>query len=269
MHVSVRRFLEALARRRPLCLVIEDLHWADDALLNLLEFVAARAQAAPLLIVTQARPELLEKRPTWGGGVRAFTSLPLEPLDGDAGQTLAQALCRERGLVRRDGRAHRAGGGRQPAVRRGAVRDDRRAPQGGRHPVGDPGADLGPPGRAAVRGAARAPTRGGPRQALLAAGLAALGVDGDVAEQLEALEQRDLLRSQPRSRFRGEREYAFKHDLIHEVAYGMLPRAERRRLHGRVVDWLEDTAGERIEELLDLLAHHAVRPSSTSARSTT
>jgi predicted ATPase len=67
------------------CLLIEDLHWADEALLNLLEFVAARAQGAPLLIVTQARPELLERRPTWGGGVRAFTSLLLEPLDEAAG----------------------------------------------------------------------------------------------------------------------------------------------------------------------------------------
>ena len=57
LHASVRRFLEALARRRPLCLVLEDIHWADDALLNLIEAVASRAQDAPLLIVAQARPE--------------------------------------------------------------------------------------------------------------------------------------------------------------------------------------------------------------------
>src|SRR5262249_35451171 len=63
-----------------------------------LEYVAERALAAPLLIVTQARPDLLDKRPTWGGGIRAFTSLLLEPIDREAGVALADALCRERGL---------------------------------------------------------------------------------------------------------------------------------------------------------------------------
>src|ERR1051326_7318878 len=63
MHVSVRRFLETLARDGPICLFIEDLHWADSALLRLLEHVAEHAQAVPLLLVTQARPELLDTRP--------------------------------------------------------------------------------------------------------------------------------------------------------------------------------------------------------------
>jgi len=98
MHVSVRRFFEALALTRPVCLMIEDLHWADEALLNLLEHVAERAVTAPLLIVTQARPDLLDKRPTWGGGIQSFTSLPLQPIDRGAGQALASALCRDRGL---------------------------------------------------------------------------------------------------------------------------------------------------------------------------
>ena len=89
-------------------------------------------------------------------------------------------------------------------------------------------------------------------------GFAALDVDGEGSEHLDALEQRDLLRSQPGSRFGPQREYVFKHDLIQEMAYGLLPRAERRRLHARIVDWLEHASGERIEENLDLLAHHAV-----------
>jgi tetratricopeptide (TPR) repeat protein len=67
------------------------------------------------------------------------------------------------------------------------------------------------------------------------------------------------LRVQPTSRFPGEPEYAFKHDLIREVAYGQLPHADRRQLHGQVTDWLEEAAGERSEEVLDLLAHHAVQ----------
>src|SRR5262249_3488569 len=105
-------FLEGLARHRPLCVLIEDLQWADEALLEMLEFVAARVRAVPLLLITQARPELLERRPTWGGGLRAFTSLPLEARDESAGQELAVTLCRERGLPEAvAGQVGRAAGG--------------------------------------------------------------------------------------------------------------------------------------------------------------
>jgi DNA-binding SARP family transcriptional activator/class 3 adenylate cyclase len=258
-QASIRRFLEALARRHPLCLLIEDIHWADQALLNLLEFVASRAQAAPLLIVTQARPELLEKRPTWGGGVRAFTSLPLEPLDGGAGKKLAKALCRERGLSGEmaDWVARAAGGNPLFAEELIATIAERRG-------------ELGTPSSLKALISARLDSLpSAERRAMQWAsvfgthfwqhGLTALGLDGDVAERLEALEQRDLLRAQRQSRFRDDREYAFRHDLIREVAYQMLPRSERRRLHGLVVDWIEGVAGERADEFLDLLAHHAVQ----------
>src|SRR5262249_21851084 len=99
LHGSVRRFLEALAGQRPLCWMVEDIHWADDTLLDLIEFLATRAKEVPLLILTQARPALLDKRPSWGSGVRAFTSLPLEPLSAANGRELVLALCRERGLA--------------------------------------------------------------------------------------------------------------------------------------------------------------------------
>lgn len=87
----------------------------------------------------------------------------------------------------------------------------------------------------------------------------ALGGEGDVTARLEALEQADLLRAQPRSQFRGEREFAFKHDLIRDVAYDMLPRAERKTLHSRAADWIEQTAGNQLELHLDQLAHHALK----------
>jgi class 3 adenylate cyclase/DNA-binding SARP family transcriptional activator/tRNA A-37 threonylcarbamoyl transferase component Bud32 len=259
LHASVRRFLEALARRRPLCVLIEDIHWADETLLNLLEFVAARAQGAPLLIVAQARPELLERRPTWGGGLRAFMSLQLEPLDQDAGLALARALCHERGLpeavIERVGRV--AGG--NPLFVEELIATIAERPD-----------EMGIPSAIKALIAARLDRlRSEERQIIACAsvfgrhcwlgGLAALGVDGDVAEHLETLERHDLLRQQPQSRFRGDREYVFKHDLICDVAYEMLPRADRRRLHGQVADWIERTTGERADELLDLLAHHAVR----------
>ncbi len=258
MHVSVRRFLEALARRRPVCLLIEDLHWADEALVSLLEHLAERTLTAPLLIVTQARPELLEKRPTWGGGIRAFTSLLLEPLDGEAGLTLADALCRERGLATSSAEPISRMAGGNPLF----VEELCAALAEGREAGGVPSAlralisarlDALPADE--KRALQHAAVFG---KHVWQAGLAALDASGDIFEQLEALERRDLLRSQPRSRFGGQREYAFKHDLIQEMAYRLLPRSERRRLHARIVEWLEESAGERIEETLDLLAHHAV-----------
>ena len=98
LHASARRFFEALARQRPLCWMVEDIQWADDTLLDLIELVAKQAKEAPLLVLTQARPSLLEKRLKWGTGVGGFTSLTLETLSTQAGHELILALCRERGL---------------------------------------------------------------------------------------------------------------------------------------------------------------------------
>jgi class 3 adenylate cyclase/tetratricopeptide (TPR) repeat protein len=259
LHASVRRFLEALARRRPLCLVIEDIHWADDTLLNLIEAVAARAQDAPLLIVAQTRPELLERRPTWGGGVRAFTSLPLGPLDEGAARDLVLALCRERGLRHDVAESVGRGANGNPLFAEELVATIAERPEASGIP-------------SAIKALIAARLDALPvehRRVLQRAsvfgkhfwegGVAALGGHGSVTESLDLLEQRDLLRPQPRSRFRNDHEYAFKHDLIRDVAYEMLPRADRRRLHGGAADWIEQAAGARVEEVLDLLAHHALQ----------
>jgi tetratricopeptide (TPR) repeat protein len=259
LHASARRFLEALARRRPLCLVIEDIHWADDTLLSLVEAVASRAQDAPLLIVTQTRPELLERRPTWGGGVRAYTSLSLGPLDERAAQDLVLALCRERGLRHDVAESIGRGASGNPLFAEELVATIAERPEASGIP-------------SAIKALIAARLDALPiehRRVLQRAsifgkhfwegGVAALGADADIAASLDELEQRDLLRPQPRSRFRNDQEYAFKHDLIRDVAYEMLPRADRRRLHGRAADWMERAADSRVEEVLDLLAHHALQ----------
>lgn len=256
LHASVRRFLEALARRKPLCLMFEDIHWADDALLDLIEFVASRAREAPLLIVTQARPSLLEKRPNWGGGVRAFTSLPLEPLDEVSGRELILALCRERGLAESVAKQVGRGAGGNPLFAEELVAM-----------TAERGTEAGIPTAIKLLISARLDALPPAQRNTLqlaavfgkmfwAGGLSALDPRADVAEHLEALEHRDLLRVQPRSQFRNEREYSFKHDLIRDVAYEMLPRAERKILHGRVADWIEGAAGEQLDTYSDQLAHH-------------
>ncbi len=258
LQVSVCRFLQALAQSQPLCLLFEDLHWADEALLELIEFIAARIREVPLLLLTQARPELLEKRPAWGRGLRNFTSLTLEPLDERYGRELALNLCQERGLA--------------AAVAEQVVRAAAGNPLFAEElvaTIAERGRTTGIPTAIKALIAARLDTLSSQeRRALqLAAvvgkvfwegGLRALGAAGEVTEQLEVLEQKELLRSHSRSQMRGDREYAFKHDLIRDVAYETLARADRRVLHGRLVGWIELIGGERLEEYLDLLAHHAM-----------
>jgi class 3 adenylate cyclase/transcriptional regulator with XRE-family HTH domain/tetratricopeptide (TPR) repeat protein len=261
LHASARRFLEARARQRPLCLIFDDIHWADAALLDLIESVAARVREAPLLIVTQARPELLEKRAAWGRGVRSFTSLPLEALNESAEHELVLTLCRERGLpvelVAQIG--HRPGGNPLFVEELVAM-------------IAESGQSAGVPAAIKMLIAARLDTLPPEERTIiqLAAifgkvfwegGLRALGgrVVGSIADLLEALEQKDLLRALARSQFRGDREHTFKHDLIRDVAYEMLPKVERRALHNGAADWLEAAAGEQAENYFDQLAHHAVQ----------
>ncbi len=259
LHMSVRHFIEALAHRQPLCVQFDDLHWADDALLDLIEFLAARVHGAPLLILAQARPELLEKRPAWGRGIRHFTSLSLEPLDEPHGYELALKLCKEHELSEDVAQRIGHGAAGNPLFAEELVATI--AERGGT--TGVPSAikalisarldALPPEERRAIQLAAVI------GKVFWEGGLRALGASDDVNVHLEALERKDLLRSQLHSQFRGDREYAFKHDLIRDVAYEMLSRADRRLLHSRVADWIEAISGERVEEYLDLLAHHAVQ----------
>jgi class 3 adenylate cyclase/DNA-binding CsgD family transcriptional regulator/Tfp pilus assembly protein PilF len=257
LHMSMSRFIEALARSQPLCLLFEDLHWADEALLDLIEFIAARVERVPLLLLTQARPELLEKRPAWGGSLRNFTSLTLEPFDELHGRDLALLLCQEHGLPTDVAEQVVRGAAGNPLFAEELVAT-----------IAERGGTTGIPGAIKALIAARLDTLPPQeRRAMqLAAvigkvfwegGLHALGATGDVTEHLEALKQKELLRTHPRSQMRGDREYAFKHDLIRDVAYQTLARADRRLLHRRLAGWIELISGERVEEYLDLLAHHA------------
>src|SRR5947208_5972200 len=90
LFVSVRVFIESVAREQPTVLVLEDIHWADRSLLDLVELLAARLRDLPVLILTLARPELLDLRPAWGGGLPAYTALPLSPLSTADAEELAQ-----------------------------------------------------------------------------------------------------------------------------------------------------------------------------------
>jgi class 3 adenylate cyclase/tetratricopeptide (TPR) repeat protein len=263
LHKSARKFLESYARTQPLCLIFEDIHWAGDALLDLIESIA-RAVRAPILVLTQARPELLERRQSWGGGIRGYTSLPLEPLGQREIEELVAALCREHGLGEDvSGEASRGSEG-NPLFAEELVAM-----------LAEKGVASGVP--STIKGLVlarldslsvderRAMQFGGVFGALVwEGGLRALGANGRLPETLDALEAKDLIRYSEPPQFKGEREYAFKHALIRDVAYDSIPKAERRTLHARAAGWIEEVAGERTDEYLDQLAHHVLEAGQQS-----
>jgi class 3 adenylate cyclase/tetratricopeptide (TPR) repeat protein len=246
---AARSFVEALGDDRPTLLVFEDIHWAEPGLLDLLESFASRLRDVPVLLVTLARPELLTSRSSWGGGLTAYSALPLEPLA--PGDSLALA----RLLLGDDSRAA-----------------DRLTETAEGNPLflEELAASLREGATAAselptnVRGiiAARLdmlPTE--ERSLLLHAAVVGKvfwrGVFGGAVDGLlDRLEQRDLIRREPGSRLQGDPQFVFKHMLIREVAYATLPRSVRRQRHAEIAQFLEDAVGDRIGEWATVLASH-------------
>ena len=270
-----RRFCEALADQAPTVLVVEDLHWADELLLDFLDNLVDWADQVPLLVVATARPELLAQRPGWGGGKPNSTTVSLSPL-GDADTTRLIGALLGRALLPAETQSallSRCGG--NPLYAEEYVR--MLADRGHLRTVG--GTVLLTridelPMPETVQGiiAARLDTLPASDKALLQdaavvgkvgwlGALAALAGDVDVdaatlQERLHALERKELLRRERRSQVAGEHQYAFRHALIRDVAYQQLPRGARADKHRRVAEWLQGLAPDRAEDRAELLAHH-------------
>ena len=256
-----RRFLHGLAAARPLVLALEDLHRADDALLDFVESLADEdAGPAAMLVLATARPELLERRPGWGA---AGTTIRLGPL-GDPDTTgLLATLLDHHGLATEIDPALLGRVGGNPLFAEEYVRMLRdRGPA-----AGAASAPL-PTGVHAIV-AARLDALAAADKAVLhdAAVLGTVGWVGALAEvagrdrhELEAcldrLEAREFLQRAPASRVAGEVEYAFRHVLVRDVAYGQVLRAERADKHRRAAAWIEALAPDRAEGRAELLASH-------------
>ena len=267
-----RRFLEALAERDPAVLVVEDLHWADDVLLDFLDYLVDWAADVPLLVVATARPELLVRRPGWGGGKSNTTIVSLVPLSehdiarliaGLLEQTLLRAELQTALLARAGGNPLYAEEYVRMLVDRGFLR---RA--GGTWRL-ERAEELPLPETVQGIIAARLDVLSPQEKALLQdaavlgkvawlGGLAALAASEPFAleKSLHALERRELLRRERRSAVEGERQYAFRHVLVRDVAYGQLPRAARADRHRRAAEWLQGLSPDRAEDRAELLAHH-------------
>jgi class 3 adenylate cyclase len=268
-----RRFLEALAEQGPTVLVIEDLHWADELLLDFLDHLVEWATDVPLLIIATARPELLSRRPGWGGGKPNSTIVSLAPLTDQDTSRLVGGLLGQALLPAEVQTALLARSGGNPLYAEEYVRmlADRgylfkaggswRLEQTSELPLPESVEGiiaarldaLEPEEKALVQDAAVLGKVGW----LGALGALADSVEAGVLEQrLHALERRELFRRERRSQVAGERQYAFRHVLIRDVAYGQLPRAARVAKHQRVARWLQDLSPDRAEDRAELLAHH-------------
>ena len=259
LHAAWVDLLTELSGENPAVVLVEDLHWAQEPLLDLLERVLDEVDG-PLLVVGTARPELLEARPSWGCRRDAAT-VWLEPLSGPEALALLDGLgAGDLGEELRGGLLERAEGNPFFLEELLAGLHDHALPAGTDVPdsvqaVLAARIDLLPPvEKAALQAASvmgRVFWRGAVRDLL----------EGE-SPDFAVLEARDFIRRRSGPSLTGEREFAFKHALTREVAYASLPRARRALLHARFAAWVERVAGPR-DEHAPYLAHHyaeSVRP---------
>jgi class 3 adenylate cyclase/tetratricopeptide (TPR) repeat protein len=254
-----RRFFEGLAEQRPTVLFIEDLHWADDGLLDFVDHLSDWVRGVPLLVVATARPELLERRPGWGGGKANAATVSLRPLSDVAtarllGLLLAQVVLdadTQRDLIAR------AGGNplyAEEYVR--MLRDGRftreHLPETVQGIIAARIDALSPEEKVLLQDAAIL------GKVFWSGALAAIGgvPRWTVEERLHALERKEFIRGERHSSVAGESEYAFRHVLVRDVAYAQIPRAGRAEKHRLAAEWIDSLGADRADDRAEMLAHH-------------
>jgi DNA-binding SARP family transcriptional activator/tetratricopeptide (TPR) repeat protein len=251
-----RRFLEATAEMRPLALVFEDLHWADDGLLDFIDELTDRARDAPLLVVCTARPELFERRPGWAGGKANAATISLTSLSDSETARLVAAVLEPRSLdaVGHETLLARAAGNPLYAEQFARVL----AEVGAREELPE-----------TVHGIIAARVDALPlleKEVLQDAAvfgktfwLGAVEAIGErsgthVPELLLALERKEFVQQARRSAVAGQAEYVFRHILLRDVAYAQIPRSARSDKHQRAAAWIESLG--RAADHAEMLAHH-------------
>jgi class 3 adenylate cyclase/tetratricopeptide (TPR) repeat protein len=249
-----RRFLEALAEQRPLVLVFEDLHWADESLLDFVDELVDWVTDVPLLIVATARPELLERRPNWSGGKLDATMLALQPLSDEQtalllGNLLGSPVLASESQVQL---LERAGGNPLYAEQFSDLYLE----------TGSTAELQLPETLQGIIAARLDGLRETEKELLQDAAVvgkvfwatAVRASSDDVVSTLHALERKGFVRRQKRSSLEGESEFAFAHALVRDVAYGQIARAGRAERHRRTAEWIESLG--RPEDHAEMLAHH-------------
>jgi class 3 adenylate cyclase/tetratricopeptide (TPR) repeat protein len=273
LHDAWAEFLSELAGERPAVVLIEDVHWAEDDLLDLLDALISQVDG-PLLVLATARPELLDRRPVWSGAGRNRSCVVLDALPpADASELLTLLLgsdppssVREAVVERSEGNPFFVEELLSTLIDRGVL-----TRQNGGWLCSELPDGFAIPDTVQAVLAARIDLLPEAEKAALQAGAVIGRVfwTGPIYELLDGatpdfglLEERDFVRRRLGSTITGEREYAIKHALTREVAYASLPKARRAQLHAAFAGWLERITNGG-DEQADLLAHHyaeAVRP---------
>ena len=265
-----RRLFEALAQHEPLVLVFEDIHWADEGLLEFIDHVAASASGVPLLIVCTARPALLERHPGWGGGQPNSRLISLGPLSDEDTAELVNATLRDRlplreeietaVLARAEGNPLYAEEYARMLVDRGLVASEgRQLERPGELPLPE-----------SVHGIIAARLDGLPpdekgllQDAAVFGRIFSLGAVANMSglpryvldERLQTLERKQFVRREEMPAAPTESMYGFHHALVRDVAYSQIPRARRAEKHRQAATWIESLKSER-EDLAEMVAHH-------------
>jgi class 3 adenylate cyclase/tetratricopeptide (TPR) repeat protein len=273
LFAAWRLFFERLAESYPTALVFEDMQWADASLLDFVEYLLDWSRSHPLLVVTLARPELLERRPNWGAGQRSFTSLYLEPLAEEEMRALLDGLVPGLPEPLSDQILSRAEGVPLYAVETVRMLLDRGllVQEGAAYQVSGEVEALEVPETLHALIAARLDDLSADERKLLEDG-AVLGKSftRDALAALSALDEARLeplltslvrkevlsLQADPRSPERGQ--YGFLQDLVRHVAYGTLSRRERRSRHLAAAEYLTGAFAGEQDEVIEVVAAHYV-----------
>ena len=276
LFAAWRRFFERVSDWAPVLLIFEDLQWADPALLDFIDHLATWSRAFPIFILTLARPELLDKRPTWGTGHHSFTAIQLEPLPDDQMAELLLGLGPELPprVVRRI--VERAGGVPlygvevlRMLVDRGQARagtqgfelldplDQMQIPETLRSLVSARIDALPSAERSLLLSASVLGSRFRPEALAAISRLEMAEAQGRIA----ALIRRELVTLDDELRSPGRGQLAFVQEVVHDVAYSTVSLRDRRTLHLAAADHLEAL---RDEELVEAVAEHLVAAHSAA-----
>jgi class 3 adenylate cyclase/tetratricopeptide (TPR) repeat protein len=251
---SFRKLLEASAQDRPLVVVFDDIQWAEPTFLDLIEHVADLSRDAPILLLCMARPDLLDRRPTWGGGKLNATSLLLEPLSGAESAAMVEALVGGLSAEASQRVVEAAEGNplfveEMVALVRESNDENVRIPPSIQALLAARLDQLDESEREVLE-------RGSIEGRLFHRGAieALYPEESHVASRLIALVRKDLVRPD-KAELPGEDAFRFRHLLIRDAAYDALPKATRADLHERFAAWLEEF-GADLPELDEILGYH-------------
>jgi class 3 adenylate cyclase/tetratricopeptide (TPR) repeat protein len=253
---AAREWAQLMAQTQPLVLVVEDIHWAEEPLLELIEHLTAWVRDAPLLILCLARPDLLEIRSDWGGGRVRSTSIELDPLTDSDSEQLIDALSAQESISDETRRLLLQKSEGNPLFLEETIRMVEESGEASAERIPDTlqaliaaRIDRLPPESKTVL----------QRASVIGRGFWAGAIDrlapeiDDLESTLQDLLLRDFIVGESRSTISGETAYRFRHVLIRDVSYASLSKSARAEHHAGFADWL----GERVgDELLEIRAHH-------------